>query len=95
MTVGADHGISGSCGLVLYTVEHSCVVVGYEVGHNHTDNFGCLTAQTLCKWVRAVVELLGQFLDFLLHVFAYFRAVAQCPAHGCYAYAQFAGKVFK
>ena len=93
--VGTDDRIACLAGLVLDTIENSCIVMGYKIGHHHTDDPGGLLAETLRKGIRAVVHLLGKGLYLLLHLSTDLRRITQSSADSSYADTQFLGKIFQ
>ena len=95
MAVGADDAVAlGSC-FLLDAVEDGAEEVGDEMGDDDADDLGLLVAQGAREGVGAVVELLGQGLDALLHLLTYLGGTAQGPADGGNADTELGGEVLE
>ena len=81
--------------VILYTIEHRRIIVGYEVGQYHTNNTWCLFAKTLCERIGTIVKFLCQLLYLISHILSNFMAISQCSGYGCNADTKFTGKVFQ
>ena len=44
MGVGTDDAIAALGSLLLDTIEHGSIIVGDQIGHDNSNNFGCLFA---------------------------------------------------
>ena len=95
MAVGTDDAIARTSCFVFNAVEYGGIIVCYQIRYDDANHLRSLLTQTLCKRVGTVVQLFGQFLHPLLHLFSYFRRAAQCPADGCYANPQLPSQVLQ
>ena len=95
MTVGADHRVAISNGIIFYTIQHGSIIMGHQVWHNHTNHPRCFFSKALRKGIWAIIELLGKVFHLLSHLLSYFMAIAQSSRYGCYANAKLVGEVFQ
>ena len=84
MTVGTDNGIAQLGGIVFDAIEDSGIIMSHEIWDDDTNHPRSFLAETLGKGIRAIVQLLGEFLYLLGHLLSYFMAVSQCSGNGSY-----------
>ena len=77
MTVGTDNRVALFGGIIFYTIKHSCIVMGYQVGNNNSNDPWRFLAKALRKGIGTVVQLLGKLFHFSCHLLSHLMAVSQ------------------